>query len=49
MLVVAQGFAVRRLVLLAEVPPAGFIAMQCVAAHQFGQLEEIGYAPGMLE
>src|SRR5580658_323341 len=34
--VVAQGLAIRRLILLAEVAAAGFVAFQRVETHQFG-------------
>jgi hypothetical protein len=40
-LIVAKGFSLRSLVLFAEVPTAGFVAVQGVDAHQFGELEEV--------
>ena len=40
---------VLRLVLLAEVPAAGLLAVQRVAAHQLRQLQEVGHAPGALQ
>ena len=48
-LVVAQGLAVRRLALLAEVAAARLLAVQRVEAHQLGELEEVGHPAGLLE
>ena len=47
--VVAQRFAVRRLMFLAEMAAARFVAGQRVGAHQLGELQEIGDAPGAFE
>ena len=47
--VVAQRFAVRRLVLDAEVAAARLLAVQRVEAHQLAELEEVGDAAGLLE
>src|SRR5512145_1043869 len=48
-LVVAQSLALLGLVLLAEVPAAGFLALEGVEAHQLAELEEVGHAAGHLE
>src|SRR5439155_10175483 len=48
-LVVAQSLAVRRLVLLAEVGAAGFVAAERIGAHQLGQFEEIGHTPRLFK
>ena len=42
--VIALGFAFGRLVLLAEVAAAAFIAFQSIEAHQFAKFEKIGDA-----
>src|SRR5688572_31259049 len=47
--IVALGLAVRGLMLLAEVPAAGFLAVQRVETHQLGKLEEVGNAIRFLE
>ena len=47
--VVALRLAVGRLVLVAEVAAARFVARERVAAHQLAELEEVGDAPGPLE
>src|SRR5881394_1907121 len=49
MLVVALRLAVGRLVLDAEMPPARFLAVQRVDAHQLRQLEEIRDPTRLLE
>ena len=48
-LVIARGFAVGRLVLLAEMAAAALVALQRVQAHQFGQFEEVGHAARLFE
>src|SRR5687768_6013016 len=35
--------------LLAEVAPARFLSMQRILAHQFGKLEEVSHATGLLQ
>ena len=47
--VVAQRFALCGLMLLAEMPAAGFIAGERVATHQLAELEEIRDPAGALE
>src|SRR5690348_4500421 len=48
-LVVAQGLAFGRLVLLAEVAAAALAALQRVQAHELAQLDEVGHAAGHFE
>src|SRR2546421_7342457 len=48
-LVVAPRLALRRLILLAEVATAGLLALQRVAAHQLGELEEVGHPARLLQ
>ena len=48
-LVVAEGFAFGRLILFAEMAAAGFVAVERVEAHQFGEFEEVGDAAGLFE
>src|SRR3954469_24221728 len=47
--VVAQCFAIRGLVFLAEMAAARFIASECVGAHEFGEFEEVGNPAGTLK
>src|SRR5207302_9300230 len=47
--IVAQRFAFGRLMFLAEMRAARFVARERVNAHQLGELEEIGYASGALK
>src|SRR5215831_7873361 len=47
--VVAQGLTIGRLVLLAEMTAAGFVAVQRISTHQFAKFEKIGHAAGFLE
>src|SRR5579883_195272 len=42
-------FAIRRLILFAEVAAAGFVPLERIQAHQLAQLEEIRHPPGLLE
>ncbi len=44
LLIVALCLAVRRLVFLAEMPSAGFVAVQCVARDQLADFEEVRHA-----
>ena len=44
-LIVTQSFSFRGLMFLAEVPATGFVAGQCVSAHQFGKFQEISDSP----
>ena len=48
-LVVPERFAIRRLMLLAEMRTGRFVSLQRVNAHQLGEFEEIRDAPGTLE
>ena len=48
-LVVSKRFAIRRLMLLAEMCSGRFVALQRVDAHQFSEFEEVGNAPGTLQ
>ena len=48
-LIVAKRFAIGRLVLLAAMSAAGFVAGERVDSHELGELEEIGDASGALE
>src|SRR5258708_5223730 len=48
-LVVSKGFAVRSLVLLAEVGATRFTTLQRVETEQFAQLQEVGHTAGLLE
>src|SRR4051812_46056722 len=48
-LVVAFGFALGALMLLAEVAPAALLAVQRVAAHELAELEEVGDTAGLFE
>ena len=48
-LIVAESFAIGRLVFLAEVAASGFVALQGIQAHQLGELEEVGHAAGLFE
>src|SRR5436309_2534537 len=47
--VVADRLAVVGLVLLAQMAAARLVALQRVAAHQLGELEEVGDPSGVLE
>ena len=47
--VVALRLALRGLMLLAEVPAAGFLAVAGVGDHQLGELEEVGQTAGALQ
>src|SRR5262245_52926758 len=47
-LVVAERLAVIGLVLLAEVPAAALVAVECVAHEQLPEFEEVGHAAGLL-
>src|SRR6266700_4195073 len=47
--VVAERLAVGRLMLLAKMPTSRFVALERVPAHQLGEFEEIGNAPGAFE
>src|ERR1700742_5049689 len=47
--IVAQSFAVRRLMFLAEMAAARLVAGQRVGAHELGELQEIGDASGAFE
>src|SRR2546421_11699629 len=47
--IVAQRFAFGRLVFLAEMCAARFVARERVKAHQLGEFEKIGNATGALE
>src|SRR5512143_1175789 len=47
--IVALRLAVGGLVLLAEMPAAGFLALQGVLAHQLGELHEVRHAPGAFQ
>ena len=49
MFIVAQCFAIGRLMFLAEMAPARFITSERVGAHQFGKFQEIGDAPRPLQ
>lgn len=49
LVIVAEGFAVIRLVLDAEVAAAGFVAVEGIIAHELGELEEVGHAVGFFE
>ena len=48
-LVVSERFAIRRLMLLAEMRAGRFVTLQRVNAHQLGEFEEIRDAPGTLQ
>ena len=48
-IVVAQRFALRRLVLLAEMAAARLVALGARRAQQFGKFQEIGHAAGVFE
>src|SRR5688572_30417142 len=48
-LVVAHGLAIGGLMLLAEMPAAGLVAIERVVTHELGELEEVGDASGLLE
>src|SRR5258707_1070759 len=48
-LVVAQGLALGRLALFAEVPTARLFALERVERQQFGELEIVGHAAGVFE
>src|SRR6185437_1697352 len=47
--VITLRFAVRRLVLLPEMPAARLLAVERVFAHELGELEEVRHAPRFLE
>src|SRR5437773_5842018 len=47
--VVAERFAVWRLMFLAEMRPGRFVALQCIDAHQFGEFEKIGDTTGAFQ
>src|ERR1700722_4564573 len=47
--IVALGLTVGVLVSLAEMAAAGFLAMQRISRQEFGELEEVGHAAGVLE
>ena len=49
LLVFSQCFSVRGLIFLTKMPPAGFVAIARVQAHQFRQFEEIRNATGFFE
>src|SRR5258708_6901430 len=48
-LIVALALAIGILVFLAKVAAAGFLAGECIAAHQFAELDEIGHAAGLFQ
>src|ERR1700757_505059 len=48
-LVVAERFAIGRLMFLAEMCPGGFVTLQGVNAHEFGEFEEIRHTPGAFQ
>src|SRR4051794_33171176 len=47
--IIAQRFSVRSLVLLPKMASAGFVAGECIGAHELGELQKIGDAPGAFE
>src|ERR1017187_221021 len=49
LIVVAEGLAIGRLIFLAEVAAAGFVALQRVEAYELGQFEEVADAAGFFE
>src|SRR3954462_8823726 len=49
LVVVTQSFTVGRLMFLAEMPTARFVALKGVTDHELAELEEIGDAAGALQ
>ncbi len=49
MFVIAESFAIRSLILFAEMSAAAFVAMERIAAHEFAEFEEVGHTPGVFE
>src|SRR3954469_15932424 len=47
--IIAQRFSVRSLVFLPKMASAGFVAGECIGAHELGELQKIGDAPGAFE
>src|SRR3954464_11371295 len=47
--IIAECLSFGRLIFLTEVTTAGFVAVECINAHQFGEFEEVSYASGFLE
>lgn len=47
--VIALGFAIRRLMFGAEMPAAGFLAAERVTAQKLGELQEIRDPPGAFQ
>src|SRR5437016_9093101 len=47
--VVTQSFSFRRLMFLAKMGAARFIASKCVETHQLGEFQKIGHATGAFE
>src|SRR5215211_1646227 len=48
-LVVPERLTIGRLMLFAEMRAGGFVTLQRINAHQFGEFEEIRDAPGAFE
>src|ERR1700761_1705818 len=49
MFVIALGFAIRSLILLAKMAAARFVAFQRIHTHQLSQFEKIGDTSGLFE